>query len=567
MLRRLTKALTVCALPWLAAARLAALEPIKTVEIGNRGEIRVNGAPFFPLMLWLQVPRHFPILQQIGANTLMGYTFDRGSGRGMGGTRNIVEYGQRSWQAGFYFVPSYSQGIPADDLKSLLASPNLLGWIQQDEPDLSMTVSDAEVVPARHMRVNPKTPFFRILDGATSSWTVLEPMAGAEFTIRLKSPVTVHSLAVWQTISPRLAVAKEVVFLGDGKEILKAELANQRGQQKFALPQPATFKELTLKVVSEHAGIADNQGWGSISEVEGFDKEGNNVLASPPRNVPRGSAEELMGVYRAIQEIDPRRPVFMTFTAGFMSRKTKYEEAVREKIYPEFVKACDIVGFDIYPIFGYGTPGDLHAVAEGTTELRKLAGPARPVYVWIETNKGSRWMTASKQPDVKPEHTRAEVWMAIIRGAKGIAYFTHKWVDPDGTQNYTQFAPDAAMQKELRRLNAQVTRWAPAILAAPATSRVRMTLRGGLPCHAMATQLDGALYVFAQNIDLGENAAKLRQFDPISPRGGQGTIEVEGLAAGTRVEVLDEDRTVVAQEGKFLDEFGPLAEHIYRIRR
>jgi len=168
-----------------------------------------------------------------------------------------------------------------------------------------MTVSDAEVAAAKHMRVNPKTPFFRVVDGVTSSWTALEPMTGAEFTIRLKAPVTVHSLAVWQTVSGRLAVAKDVVFVGDGKEILKTELANKRGQQKVALLQPATFKELTLKVISEHAGIAESQGWGSISEVEGFDKDGNNVLASPPRSVPRGNAEELMATYRAVKTDRP----------------------------------------------------------------------------------------------------------------------------------------------------------------------------------------------------------------------------------------------------------------------
>ncbi len=30
-----------------------AVEPIKTVEIGKNREFRVNGKPFFPLMLWL----------------------------------------------------------------------------------------------------------------------------------------------------------------------------------------------------------------------------------------------------------------------------------------------------------------------------------------------------------------------------------------------------------------------------------------------------------------------------------------------------------------------------------
>ena len=253
----------------------------------------------------------------------------------------------------------------------------------------------------------------------------------------------------------------------------------------------------------------------------------------------------------------------MTFTAAFMPQGGgKYDPATKARLYPAYAKQCDVVGFDTYPIFGIGTPGRLADVAEGVSQLRAIAGPGKPVYAWIETNKGSQWMTLARQPDVLPEHTRFEVWSAIIRGARGIAYFTHRW-QPD----YQQFAPTGAMQQELKRLNAQVTRLAPAILAEPAKVKIEMTLAGDLKCHLMATEHEGATYVFAQNLDLGNNAEKLRQFDPISPRPGQAVFTVPGLGAGTRIEVLDEGRTIAAETNRFTDAFGPLGEHVYRIPR
>jgi len=93
-----------------------------------------------------------------------------------------------------------------------------------------------------------------------------------------------------------------------------------------------------------------------------------------------------------------------------------------------------------------------------------------------------------------------------------------------------------------------------------------MTLGPGLPCHLKATDCQGGLCILAQNIDLGPDAEKKRQFEQIAPRSGKATISVEGLKSGTKIEVVDENRTITAAAGKFSDDFPPLREHVYKLK-
>ena len=74
------------------------------------------------------------------------------------------------------------------------------------------------------------------------------------------------------------------------------------------------------------------------------------------------------------------------------------------------------------------------------------------------------------------------------------------------------------------------------------------------------------LFIFALNSDLGEGAKDAKQFDPIHPRSGKAVFTIEGLKAGTKIEVIDENRTIIAEKGSFSDNFEPLAEHIYRVK-
>ena len=276
--------------------------------------------------------------------------------------------------------------------------------------------------------------------------------------------------------------------------------------------------------------------------------------ASDGSRWPRMSVEEVAEVYQRIKEADTAspRPVFLTFTAYFMKELTTYyTQEQKAAIYPPMAANADIVGFDVYPIAGWNRPDWLYRVADGISDLREVAGAGKPLYAWIETNKGGQWISPEMQLPVTPADTRAEVWMALIRGATGIGYFTHSWVP-----SYTQFAPDSEMVAALRQLNERLARLAPALLAPPAPEAegTEMVMPSNIACHFKMTKLNNDLWIFAQNIDMRRLA-------------GRATFRLPGLEAGTIIEVIDEDRLLVAGDGQFSDDYAPLAEHVYRIRR
>ncbi len=295
------------------------------------------------------------------------------------------------------------------------------------------------------------------------------------------------------------------------------------------------------------------------------DDEPDYPSGSGEKTVPRSPVGQQAARIQHARDNFPDIPVMMTFTGHFTAelsamQNTYIDETERLNLYTRYIALADIIGFDIYPVYGWGAPSILDWVGSGVSQLCDLAGK-KPVYACIETCKGSKWMSYEKQPDVLPEYTRNEVWQAITKGATGINYFTHVW-----QPTFTEFAPGQAMQDELKRLNKQITRLSAAILAPPTSKNVKMTLEDGLNCNFKATNYAGDLYIFAVNVDLGFNGASVfQQFAKINPRSGTAVFEVEGLVAGTKIDVIDEGRIIVAEDGQFSDEFAALAEHIYRI--
>jgi hypothetical protein len=139
--------------------------------------------------------------------------------------------------------------------------------------------------------------------------------------------------------------------------------------------------------------------------------------------------------------------------------------------------------------------------------------------------------------------------MAICRGATAIGYFTHIW-----KPEYKQFGVPPENIKAMKEINDQITCLAPVILSDTAGVKTSIQLEGQLKGDIMARKHDGRIYLFTVNYDPRQKA-------------GRAVIKVEGLKAGTGIEVVDEDRMLKAKSGAFVDEFGPLGVHVYRIGR
>lgn len=501
--------------------------PIRTVEIKNR-VLYVNDKPFLPIMCWLQDAENFASLRDCGMNTVAGYW------PASSGTKDVTEFLPKVQQADLYGVMPYHEG-----LKGHAA---LLGYLHMDEPDLPHQVNDAEVKPVSELRINRSTPLWKIVDGVTHSWSVLDPLEKATIAIRSPQPVRVSSLGIWLTVSRGLAIAKDVEFYGDGKLLAKATLETKRGRQVIPLDEPATFQELRMTVLSTYPG---EQVWGSISEIEGFDDQGHSLLVSPPRNEPRAWPDEVAKSYQEIRAADPTRPVFMTLTGNFHPHFDKWNEQQRASLYPAYIRLADVVGYDIYPIYGWNKPEWIHLVHEATEMLVAHAGP-RPVYAWIETSKGGQYTgDLSRQKDVAPAHIRAEVWMAICRGATAIGYFTHVW-----KPKYQQFGVPPENRKALRQINAQLTRLAPVLLTGrPFPADIES---GDVKVDLMTRRFDDGQYIFLVNYDEQYRPAEIR-------------VKIEGLAANTAIAVVDEDRQLVSEVGGFSDRLDPLGVRIYRL--
>jgi hypothetical protein len=92
--------------------------------------------------------------------------------------------------------------------------------------------------------------------------------------------------------------------------------------------------------------------------------------------------------------------------------------------YPEYVKGCDIVSFDIYPAVHdkAEVAGKLEFVARGVERLGQWTRGEKIIWNCIEASRISN-------PQVKPtpDQVRAEVWMALIHGSRGLIYFVHQF--------------------------------------------------------------------------------------------------------------------------------------------
>ena len=215
---------------------------------------------------------------------------------------------------------------------------------------------------------------------------------------------------------------------------------------------------------------------------------------------------------------------FLTLTNHFYSGAEPL--AWGRDMYPGLIAAADVVGFDLYPLQEWCRPSRVPDVYFAQQELAELAR-GKPTYQWIEA---AEWRCPGGQTAVTPATVRAEAWLAIAGGARGLGFFPANW--------------SSEVSKAIARISRDIAKLGPALFSLPA--RPATTSQSG-PVKVGLRSYLGALYIIAVNS---------------SQVPAEASIRVPGLN-GRPLTVLDEGRRLDVEGDVFSDSFAPLAVHIY----
>jgi hypothetical protein len=331
---------------------------------------------------------------------------------------------------------------------------------------------------------------------------------------------------------------------------------------------PANTSEGDLTTLSKYAmsgitGYTDMYlNSANKSVVKGWfhpQDEPDNAVSGTQDPVPPAS---IISDYNAIIAKDATRPVFINLGQGAAidSWYGRGNRAYSPQDYIEYCKGADVISYDIYPMnmtpwvsgvdaawkkpFMDELSGNIWYVAKGIDNLRKATDYKKPIWAFIECTN----YDTDPACKLTPVETKAEAWMALVHGARGLGYFCHV-LKPNmiiaGVLN------NAAMKAEVTSINATIKANAPMLNTQSVSNAV--TVSTGTPAmivDAMVKRFNGYTYIYTVSMRPGTPTAtfKLRDFT------GTATVEVVG-----------ESRTITATDGVFQDTFTKWGVHIYKV--
>ncbi|MGC8744376.1 MAG: hypothetical protein ACP5T0_10910 [Verrucomicrobiia bacterium] len=286
-------------------------------------------------------------------------------------------------------------------------------------------------------------------------------------------------------------------------------------------------------------------GWMHNDEPDNAQSLGKGKGYGPP--VP---PQKIIEDYKKIRKNDPSRPVLLNLGQG-VAWDNWIGRGVRRnhpEDYPEYIKGCDIVSFDIYPAT-HSSPeiaGKLWYVAQGVQRLIDWSNGEKIVWNCIECTQISN---PNRKP--KPEEVACEVWMSLIHGSRGIIYFVHQW-QPKFVE--AGLLSDKEMMTAVKKINLQIHELAP-VLNSPTLSDNPVTVEWTPRNSRIATlskRYKENLYLFA----VAMRDVKTKAY-----------FKIKSLkSSASSAEVLYENRYINIKDGAFEDDFEPWSVHLYKIK-
>jgi hypothetical protein len=138
--------------------------------------------------------------------------------------------------------------------------------------------------------------------------------------------------------------------------------------------------------------------------------------------------------------------------------------------------------------------------------------------------------------------------MSLIHGSRGLIYFVHQFKP---TFKEASLLDDPELLNAVTAINEQIHTLAPVLNSASIDDAVKVTSQNPeSPIAAMCKRHDGKLYVFTVNM---RNHATT------------GAVEIPKPTAGSKANVLGEDRSIEIRDGRFEAEYEPYGVHLFRI--
>jgi hypothetical protein len=262
---------------------------------------------------------------------------------------------------------------------------------------------------------------------------------------------------------------------------------------------------------------------------------------------PPITPEKIVADYARLRSVDPSRPVLLNLGQGvawddWIGRGVRRNHP---EDYPKYVEGGDIISFDIYPVV-HDSPevaGKLEFVAHGVSRLVEWTEGGKPIWSCIECTHIS-----NPQQKASPAQVRAEVWMALVRGARGLIYFVHQF---QPAFKEAALLDDAEMMSAVTKINGEIRELAPVLNSPSLPEAVRVTAsdaKGDI--GAMLKRRGGRTFLFAVNL---RNAPSKASF------------VLPGAGDEKRLSVHGEGREIALRDGKFEDAFEPYGVHRYEL--
>lgn len=252
--------------------------------------------------------------------------------------------------------------------------------------------------------------------------------------------------------------------------------------------------------------------------------------------------------YAEWKKVDPDRKVFINFAgpdlSWFTTRSDAYSKSY-SSYYPRLIASADWIANDLYPSGGWlndahkGRRGDVTLITEPLKILKRMT--PKPLFAFIELSEIEAGNVEGARCPTAPE-VRAQIWLAIIHGARGLFYFPAVV----GKRGFQFDGAPAEIVDEMKRQNAAVEKLA-AVLQGP-IDPPEFTPRAAGPLQLGWRRSKSGWLLIAVN----SSTSSIPQASITVGVGKSATLPVEG-------------REVKIGSGRITDDFAPHAVHIYEI--